>query len=382
MKQMICLMSEQLIPSYLAVKHHQPDRVWRILTEVTQKAGRDRMFCETIRQYSGLQVDLPNCGDLVAEPTNFESTRHIVTKLLETVPDDEWIINVSGGNKMIAAGAILAGVIADRPLTYTDIANPNHVVDPRTGKAQPFGHGMNVLEFLSLYGFSGRPNTWRWPRQWLDLAQQFATDPPEDYPFIHTREDKEPGKYGLKNYRNKFCNSFSAELQRALAVLVHGPDLNARQYGFVAGTWLEAFLFELMERHERALGINDVVPGIWIARADVENQLDIALTRGLDFIYIECKAGRQKRIKAGDQIEEILGTLTRLRALRAKALIATTGANFLGSDARALQREAAKRLREAGMNVLVRPDIVELATRRGDTAFIVSRLTSFLTGTA
>lgn len=386
MKQMICLMSEQLIPSYLAVKHHQPDRVWRILTEVTQKAGRDHMFCETLIEHGGFgQLDLPDCENLVAEPTNFESARHIVTKLLRTAPDDEWVINVAGGNKMIAAGAILAGVIADRPLTYTDIANPNHVVDARTGKAQPFGHGMNVLEFLSLYGFEGTPGTVQVNQPWRRLAGEFAAYPPVVNPFYDNNKKRvtEPLGGVLAGYREKLHKSFPYRLRKALHTVLGGSDdMTAKQYEFVSGGWLEVFLFDLIRKHQTSLHIDDVQPDLKVTRSGVENQFDIALTRGLDFIYIECKAGAQMQHSPSDQIEEILGTVTRLRALRAKALIATTGANFLDKSSGRIKAALENRMREAGMNILTRPDIKELAERHNDTGFIVSRLGSVLTGRA
>ncbi len=383
MKQMVCLMSEQLIPTYLAVKHHRPDRVWRILTERTQKEGRDRMFCETLKTHAEFELDLPDCGHVIADPTNFESTRRLVTALVAQAPDDEWVVDVTGGNKMIAAGAILAGVIADRKLIYTDIANPGQIMDARSGMAQGSGQGLKVLEFLSLYGFSGRADAVKWGLRWQDLARRFAAEPPEKYPFrLSPQEARGADRSGLRNYEGKLDPSFSAELRQALTTTVEGPHLTRRQYRFVVGTWIEVFLFDLLKGHKEALGIKDMQPGIRINHAGVENELDIALTHGLDFIYIECKSGGQRERKAGNQIEEILGTLTRLRALRAKALIATTGENFLAKSTGLLQEEARKRMCEAGMNVLIRPDIVELATRYGETGFIVPRLNAFLTGTA
>lgn len=383
MKQMICLMSEQLIPSYLAVKYHKPDRIWRILSEDTLQEGRDQIFCETLKAYAGFPLDLPDCGHLIAEPTNFESTRLLVKKLIEQEPQDDWIINVTGGNKMIAAGAILAAVVADRPLNYTELRNPGQLLDARRGKAKPFGPGLKVLEFLSLYGFTATPDTAHWSRPWLDLAGRFAANPPEENPFRLTQQQvREAERSGLMDYTNKFVRSFSAELRDALNATVRGANLTRRQYLFVAGKWIEVFLFDLIKGLRQALDINDIQPGVRVTHAGVENEFDIALTRGLDFVYIECKPGAQMRHKPGNQIEEILGTLNRLGALRAKALIATTGENFLDKSSGRLRVAVEKRMREAGMNVLIRHDIVELAARRDDAGFIVPRLTSFLSGTA
>lgn len=385
MKQMICLMSEQLVPSYLAVKYHKPDRVWRILTERTQTEGRDRMFCETLKEHAGFPLDLPDCGDLIAAPTNFESTRLLVKKLIAHEPQDEWIINVTGGNKMIAAGAILAAVDADRPLNYTELETPDQLLDARTGKGQPFGQELKVLEFLSLYGFEGTPGTAQVNQPWLRLAGEFAAYPPVVNPFYDNNKKRvtEPLGGVLAGYREKLHKSFPYRLRKALHTVLGGSDdMTAKQYEFVAGKWLEVFLFDLIRKHQTSLHIDDVQPDLKVTRSSVENQFDIALTRDLDFIYIECKAGAQMQHNPSDQIEEILGTVRRLGASRAKALIATTGANFLDKSSARIKAGLENRMREAGMNILTRPDIKELAERHNDTGFIVSRLGSVLTGTA
>jgi len=366
MKQMICLLSEQLVPTYVAVKHYRPQRVWRILTEKTRDEGRDRMFCEVLSQHAGYAVELPDCSHLVAKPTHYTSTHEIISRLLQKQGENdesEWLINVTGGNKMMAIGAAMAGAThAHAALLYTDIDRPDAFINAQTGQAEPLGNNLSIAEFLALYGFRGTDLPVQYDEHWIALAREFAKKPPYRAPFLlKPGEAKLAEQQGLKGFSAKLHDKFPAKLLNGLkAIIGEAPDLDAAGYKFMQGLWLEAFMYDVMSKYAPALGLHDIRPGLNIDHAGGESNLDIAFMRGLDFCYVECKAGAQIAKSGNDQIEETAGTLARLRALRAKAMIATTGANLVDHEGQ-LRPGAKARLNEARINIMTRKQIVDLA---------------------
>lgn len=385
---MICLLSDQLVPTYLAVKHQRPNRLWRILSAEMIKGRKDEIFCAAVREHISADIELPDCNTFIAQPDRFVSAQQLVDKIMaDQPPDTEWEINVTGGNKMMSAGALVAGVLKDAAIFYTEFSAPDKLVDARTGVAATMGASLSVSEFLALYGFEAKLGCTTKGEQWIDFANALALSPPPVNPWVSRlfreagiKEDKIQTQ-GIKNYKKYLRPDFLETHGKTLSAAVNqGEDLTGWGYGYVAGKWIETFLFCLLHCYKTLLDLADLKFAVEIKHEGVTNDLDIAFTRGLNFCYVECKSGAQELKKAADQIEETQGTLARLRALRTKALIATTGTNFLDKSKRKLTESAAARLREAGMNILTRPQIIELAHNRDKPAIVIPILKNFIDG--
>ncbi len=387
MKQMICLLSEQLVPTYLAIQHYRPQRVWRILTEKTLQEGRDRLLCEELARNAAYAPELPDCSGLIAKPTHYTSTHKIITRLIEKQGGDhEWLINVTGGNKMMAIGAAIAGTQHPNvSLIYTDIEQPDAFINAQTGVAERWSGHLSLDEFLKLYGFRSEDKSVRYDAQWTALAREFAQSPPLRAPFSLTGDAHKRAEHaGLKNYASQLHRDFPAPLIDQLnAVLTatggNASELSGGGYQFMQGLWLEVFMHDVVSKYAADLGLHDIRQGLNIHHDGGESNLDTAFMRGLDFCYIECKSGAQAAKSGNDQIEETAGTLSRIRALRAKALIATTGANLVDDRGR-LADGAKARLGEARMNIMTRRQIIALANAYDNKELAVSILNNFIGG--
>lgn len=383
MKQMICLLSDQLIPTYLAVKHERPHRLWRVLSDEMVKSGKDTLFCNAVRQYVSNGIELPDCSALVAKPDNFVSTKTLIDGLFSqfSSTDADWHVNVTGGNKMMSSGALLAAVIKDAKISYTEFSAPTQLLDARTGLPTSIDATLTVAEFLGLYGFATTSKTPSADRDWIEFAYQLAANPPRMNVLpLSNNAEADASAGGLRQYENFLYPAFrKSALGRQLGNLAGGPDLTNGQVRFITGEWLELFIFDVLERYRTELRLSDLQYGVQALHENVSNDLDVGLTRDANFFYIECKSGSQWKKKPSDQIEESRGTLARLRALRAKALIVTTSTIFL-RDQNRLAPAAAARLREGGMNILTRGQITELANNHDDPGVAVRLLEDFLDG--
>jgi len=273
-------------------------------------------------------------------------------------------------------------------VSYTEFGTPGQLVDARTGEPTVMAASLKVDEFLALYGFEARPGREITDNRWVAFAYALALDAPKENPWNLPAvqraglKERDLQYQGIKNYTKFLRPSFLTTHGDSLSEIVgHDNELKGWQYGFIAGKWIETFLFDLLRKNCKALRLADLRFAVQVMHDGVSNDLDIAFTQGLNFCYIECKTGVQMNKSAANQIEETLGTINRLRAFRTKALLVTTGENFLNRGSATLSRSAAARLREAGMNILTRSQIAELAKSQNDSRVVVPILKSFIEGT-
>ena len=303
MRALICLLSGQHIPNLLSVHHFKPDK----LVLVESSAMRGRKAADSFRAALSLGgFDCGAEGRCHIEPLEAEDDLEAVRKCLQLTyglcPGAEWIANLTGGTKPMSIAAYEFFKAVGARLVYVNISKPNVLLGLDGRPPETCTHRPTIREFLAGYGFEFRKKeadvaaAETCARSWLSCARRIATQCPEKPlllfgdlgdPAVKKRWDA-ARKEGLEiesgqlhpddeDLRSALASSFGLESGAA------GLRGKLDKYGveFLTGGWLEAFLWELLDRHAEALGVWDVRLGVRPAKVGVptDSDFDIAFMR-------------------------------------------------------------------------------------------------------
>ena len=143
---------------------------------------------------------------------------------------------------------------------------------------------------------------------------------------------------------------------------------------FVTGGWLEVFIWGLLDQHTQALGIHDVQRSVKPYRPDDReaNDMDVAfMDDQMALVMVECKSGEQQHGSAMDIFYKVNSVVGQSRALKAKAILATTS-NFLLDPQRPGElKDRAKELSDLfKLKLVLRDELQELARRPNDVDYV------------
>ncbi|MEO8498612.1 MAG: DUF1887 family CARF protein, partial [Planctomycetota bacterium] len=302
-----------------------------------------------------------------------------LSRACELNPDANWIVNLTGGNKLMALAAFDYFKSRGACLCYIEQSHPRDLIplDSRSPRAV-CNHPVSIAEFLAGYGFELRRSPdelqqleihderlWETGRV---LAEHSTAD--DLFPF----DDKQREKARKKQLeidaamlspltlpvREALVSAFGTNSQGSIVL-----DRTNRAGDFVTGGWLEVFVWGLLAKHSQKLGINDVQHGLKPYRpADVEaNDLDVAFVDSrLALVMVECKSGRQDHGGASDIIYKVDSVIGQSNALKARAILATTSDFLFDKQQPGELKSRVKELRDLlKLTVVTRDQIQELA---------------------
>ena len=242
------------------------------------------------------------------------------------------------------------------------------------------GHRPTIAEFLAGYGFTSRKPADRVAegevraRAWWELSRQIAAQATSK-DLVLFADDKERDRARNKGLalepRHLDADLLdSAETSRSLVETlglaqdggVPTGKIDKYQLQFLLGGWLEVFLWGLLDRHRRPLGIWDVRLGLEPMGLDSEvpNDFDVSFMRSYGLRMVECKTGEQEHDSGGEILYKIEAIIRQFRALHVRTVLATTSDNILkdGKVKDAIQNRA----RAYQCTILARDQIRHLAT--------------------
>jgi hypothetical protein len=146
MNYLISILSTHLLPNFFLAKEFQGkyDRHIFITTKQMEVLSMTRRFC------SALGIDQADVRRIVVLEDNLHD---VIEKLSREQfhEDDRFIINLTGGTKIISIGTFNHFVNKTDAFYYVPIGT-NKIQFVKTGEEQPLNYRIGVKEYLSLYG--------------------------------------------------------------------------------------------------------------------------------------------------------------------------------------------------------------------------------------
>ncbi|MCC6856351.1 MAG: DUF1887 family protein [Microbacteriaceae bacterium] len=318
----VCLVSDQATPNFIPVldSRFRPREVVLVVSpEMGQRASwlRDRLVCRALRV-----IEYP-----VRDAWDIPGVQDALIELVAARAGENLALNVTGGTKPMAIAAQEVFRAENLPIFY---------VHPRENTVRLLFTGeppiiiedrVQFEDYLGIHGFRelGR-DTRRYDEDHIEFCNELV---------------KEVDRFGHQIRRlNWHADQARGSMRAALGKDASDPRLleltdKLQRYGvaeveknddlvfpheverfFVNGGWLEWYIFEVVSRLVREIGVQDLARSLTVESGHhARNELDIALLAHNRLFLIECKARVMAGERSGRTGTQSLYKLDSLRAL-------------------------------------------------------------------
>ena len=317
-KILINILSEEMIPNFIAAMELQPDRI------IALASKEYRWQIKVLEKYTAAHRTVEY------KPFDFQGDFNVVAHLTEELPKDaEIFINFTGGTKIMSLSAVLGGMFGGKnrllTLVYADtLSSKLQQIGFREGKmemldALPMSVPIPIqahIEFAREKIKSVENTLSAQQKSWLEQIGSLMWKPEMRGFFSKQKElHGERGIKGSGNFSFQFKHPkkgvFKGDCEwqgdRISITPPKGETVQLEGEGvveFLAGNWLEAFVFDLCEKSGQfdMLQLNttlslreETLAELQRKRRKVKgdkNELDVVVSKGVRSAIIECKAGR------------------------------------------------------------------------------------------
>ncbi len=388
MKVLLCLLSDQHVPNLLSVHHFSPDRLVLIESTAMKRKQAASNFLRALGA-GGLDYGAPDRHDIL--PLEYVNDLNVIRSCLQQAygkyPSAKWIANVTGGMKPMSIAAYEFFKALGARVVYIDAAKPDLILGLDGGPPEHCQHELSIREFVAGYGFEASKSdeairlAEERAGRWWPCARAIAQHAPDRDLLTSREESQEARKNGLQ-LEPRHLTGLPAEVQDSLqqslgleasnGVLTGKLDKYAGK--FLTGEWLDQFVWSLLHRHAKVLGLNDAHLGVEAKRGDAASDFDVAFIRGYALGAVECKSGTQEH---GDDpnapLDKLEARMQQFRALRVNPILVTTSKRIL--DAKGdLKLALATRASVYGCRIVTVNKIQALASRPEDGEFLRTTL--------
>ena len=269
------------------------------------------------------------------------------------------------------------------------MAEPDLILGLDGGTPEQCQHELSISEFVAGYGFEAskgdkairraeeRAERW-WPCARV-IAQQapdrnlLQTDNREEW-----KQAREKGLLLEPRHLVGLPTEVQDSLQRCLGLEVSDGSLTGKldRYAgkFLTGEWLEQFVWSLLNRHAKLLGMNDVHLGVEAKRGNAASDFDVAFIRRYALGAVECKSGTQEHGHEPDApLDKLEARMQQFRALRVNPILVTTSKQILDAQGN-LKPVFATRASIYGCRIVTVRELQALASRPEDGEFLRTTL--------
>ncbi|MDY0388264.1 MAG: DUF1887 family CARF protein [Methanolobus sp.] len=307
MKVLINILSEQRLQNYIAIKHVKPDKVFTLSTEAMH--DQNVIFSKV----SGVKHIPIKCHGFDYRNL-FSATEEIAQKVDR---ESEVVINYTGGTKIMSTALILRCLtLFNKPINLIYVNTRDHKIEKLTVKDKGgFGfdsdeirikidiHDCFLLKGEQLKYYSTELD--KFQKERFALSEQFISNKALEIvlknqkDFFNGKEVKPkfseqygPVKYPISVFFNQ--NEFAIDLGEEGFRYSH-PDGGK----YLTGGWLEEYVYiKLLESGK----FDEVAKNILIDfksttgnLKNIKNEIDVAVSKDVSHIFIECKAGEVKQ---------------------------------------------------------------------------------------
>jgi putative CRISPR-associated protein (TIGR02620 family) len=331
----VCVVSGEGLPNYLPmqVEGLKPNVVVLLASGVMARKADTlaRAMEQTRLSKPTIRVDLPD-HDVNAI---IRYGRELATRLAAEYPNYRLLLNLTGGNKLIALG-LFQGMRSRFEIFYCDTAHDRlEWVSPPDRGVQALDHGLlNLERYLSVQGLSAEPSNPSLPSEDMRhmaryLADQAAYlsvdffrrlnnaakahDPRGHSSYSPTLNlTDQPGSQGIERQAAEklLTSGFLVKSGDAYSVPKEEP-----KWSFLAGGWLEVYCAVValaLEReglNRKRWGINVKVQPSNSLHQRTLQELDAVIVHRNRMLVIECKTGQQLDKRDGLSQQSILNRL-------------------------------------------------------------------------
>ncbi len=320
MRVYVAVLSGQLLPNIIPILMNPPEQVMAIVSEGMQKAGKDQIFSDLLKQ-KGIPVTSIYDAPVVGYPDIREFAWKTAEQITQAYPDADIALNATGGTKLMTLAMVDAFRSVTSRIEYTDTGRRVIEIIPTNQNASYVSEVMtqvlDIPTYLATQGFrylravSDAPD-------WLDAAalRKSVTK------HLAQHVVELGGFIGVMNaLAGKALSSDGAELAQptqkldASKPVPHGswkqtlellqksdliqwsaedpytitfPDVQAAR--FASGGWLEEYVWHTL-RDDQLYDVRLGVEGTWKRSGDSRNEFDVLATHFNAMLYVECKTG-------------------------------------------------------------------------------------------
>jgi hypothetical protein len=355
MKNLVCLVTAQHVPNLLTVRAVNPDHLVLVETPGMRIRNGATRFLNAL-SIGGTDYASRHEIVEVREENSVDATFRALQTSFSRNPNDEWIINVTGGTKPMSIGAYGFAKSKGLKALYIVEKDQHRAIDLSGGEPVVLNHLVSTAEFLAGYGFdllnpSDLARHDERARRWLGLAALLtenyedaslrkclgALQDLKDMKIKKSKKAWERGGLTLAGKDNIILNNenIRAGISRQFGLKENGAvitgHLDRPAVEFLTGKWLEVFVRGLLSPFEGTV-IWDLHAGVTAGQSGPgkSNEFDVSFMRNQSLCIVECKTGEQKQDRKGDaMLYKIEAIKAGLGASRVDAFLATTSPNII-----------------------------------------------------
>ena len=306
---LVSLVSEQTIPNILLAAHYKPDVLWFISTGKSEKDRKTECIENTMR-LMGLLPAGDNIEKILVDQDSLVDCMNKIDTLIDKVDGEvEYIVNITGGNKVMALAAydIFREIGQKVIIDYMPLGR-NEVIQffPRKKPIKIFHvhERLNVEEYLSSYGFKIQN------KDKLQAIKSRSSSRRDGSIWILNNYEQLKGLLGflyrqLGDKRKRVRYRMIATYDRSLSAIekemftrnrfeiqdrIINKDLTKDEIVYLTGGWFEEYVFNQVYELVQDGTIDDAMMGVKIeSMSGASNDLDIVFVRNNVLHHIECK---------------------------------------------------------------------------------------------
>ncbi len=375
-KILVSLVGEQTIPNILVAAHYKPDILWFISTEKMEREKKTDCIKNTLK----LMGLLPSDTDIEAIIVDQDSLTDCMGKIESSIDKVggavEYIINLTGGNKVMALAAydVFREIGEKVSIDYVPIDRNEFIqIFPKKKplKIYEIRERLNIEKYLSGYGFViqnknimekmngvlARKET----SQWIFANyEQIKVMLGLLYGFLGKKRDCK--RYQLTESLVKDTGAIERELLKKLGFEIKGKliykELTKDETIYLTGGWFEEHVFNEVYSLVLERLLDDTMIGLGIkSLSGTSNDLDIAFMKDNRFYHIECKTlgNEEEQNIIRDEIYKKGAISTLLGKGERRAMICTTQSQ--------INESLTKRAQDYGIEILTIEHVRNLKNR-------------------
>jgi len=311
-KVLISIIGNQTIPNILFIKE---------ITDIN-----DFLFIYTSQVEKELDsiidvIQIENPIKLEVPAFDLKKTREELTKL-DLSKADEYIINVTGGTKLMALAVYQHFVdYPNSQISYLPIGKNTYQIIFPSLEEQAITSNISVEEYLKAYNVSFiKPQ---------NLSREIS--------YTHSFADGFISKKGFSGEEFKLLTQILPNLKKkpkyniayinGLEQLLNRIEFKTKQNNilsyseklYLAGGWFEEYMYTLLKKH-LALEDQDILLNVVIPYGKVKNEYDVLFIYHNQLFVIECKTGLKEEKRFNDAMYK-LGALREQFGIDAKSYL-------------------------------------------------------------
>ena len=280
MKILVSIISEHLIPNYHLYQHfkNEIDRNIFISSKKMEKAGYSENLKTLVSPDIKTDIIILNNGN------DFESISNDLNSSDIFTPDNEYIVNITGGTKLISLAVFNHFKTLNSEFYYVAIGtNSCQKFHPKQEQPIRFKHKISLSEYMRLYGY------------YIETDNSLQKDEAQTKRLFNSVKQKNFNSLSVAPVRDAFTDSFA----------LTAPS----EKEYYTGGWFEEYLFitvkQLLNLEDSQIGLNVKVKRN-PTRPNNDNEFDIMFVNNNRLYVIECKSSIGKKKEHKKNLESFL----------------------------------------------------------------------------